>query len=73
MGRAPGLVVSLSDEAMLQLVRAALGRADPVPTELVEFARGASSWRTIDRDLAALDGDGADGVQRDDAAAPDEP
>ena len=47
-----GFVVMLSDESMLDVVRAALRQADPMPRELIEFGRLASWWRGTDAVLA---------------------
>lgn len=42
------------DEALLAELRQAVERADPVPTRLVEAARAAYTWRTVDEELALL-------------------
>ncbi len=42
------------DEALLDQLRGALDAADPVPETLVEAAKSAYTWLTIDAELAAL-------------------
>lgn len=42
------------DETLLQALRAAALRHDPVPPALLEASRAALSWRTVDAELAAL-------------------
>jgi hypothetical protein len=45
---------SLDDDALQELLAAALRQADPVPGHVVDAARGAFTWRTIDQELADL-------------------
>jgi hypothetical protein len=42
------------DERLVERLRAAASRFDPVPPELDAAARAAFTWRTIDAELAAL-------------------
>lgn len=42
------------EDALLNLLRRAIGAADPVPDHVMAAARGAVAWRTIDQDLADL-------------------
>lgn len=42
------------DAELLDELRAVLGRADPVPPEVVEAARAAFGWRRLDAELAEL-------------------
>lgn len=44
----------MSDDQLLELLDAALDAADPVPEALLEAARAAFTWRTIDEELASL-------------------
>jgi hypothetical protein len=46
--------MSVSDDELLALVGRALRAADPVPERVVEGARAAWIWRTIDEELAEL-------------------
>jgi len=43
-----------ADEALLGLLGAALRSTEPVPDHVVAGARAASTWRTIDEELASL-------------------
>ena len=43
-----------TDDAFFEEVRAAVGRMDPVPAEVVRASRAAFGWRSIDAELAAL-------------------
>jgi len=49
-----GVVDDPRDDALLRLVGEALRTADPLPDHVIEAARGAVAWRTIDQDLADL-------------------
>lgn len=42
------------DETLLAQLRQAVDRVDPVPTRLVESAKAAYTWRTVDEELALL-------------------
>lgn len=42
------------DDLLLAELRQAVGAADPVPSRLVESAKAAFSWRTVDEELALL-------------------
>jgi hypothetical protein len=42
------------DEALLEQLRSLLELADPVPSEVTEFARAALGWRSLDAELAEL-------------------
>jgi hypothetical protein len=42
------------DERLIAELRDLLGRTDPVPAEVTEFARAALGWRTLEADLAEL-------------------
>ncbi|MDH3752557.1 MAG: hypothetical protein OEU32_01695 [Acidimicrobiia bacterium] len=42
------------DEELLELLGRAIDGADPVPDQVVEAARAAFTWRTIDEELAEL-------------------
>ena len=44
---------------LLDELRAVLGRVDPVPPEVTEFAGAALGWRRLDADLAELLADSA--------------
>ena len=46
--------MSVSDDDLLELVGRALRAADPVPDRVMEGARAAWTWRTIDQELAEL-------------------
>jgi hypothetical protein len=46
--------MSVSDDDLLELVGRALRAADPVPDRVIEGARAAWTWRTIDQELAEL-------------------
>ena len=43
-----------ADARLLETLRSVVLRADPVPAEVEDAARGAFAWRTIDADLAEL-------------------
>lgn len=45
---------SPADESLLRLLGESLRSAEPVPDHVVAGARAASTWRTIDEELAAL-------------------
>ena len=63
--------MSVSDDEMLALVGRALRAADPVPERVLEGARAAWTWRTIDEELAMLVFDSAaelTGVRSEDTA-----
>ena len=42
------------DEALLEALRAVVGRVDPVPGAVDEFARAALDFRSVDAELAEL-------------------
>ena len=59
------------DDDLLELVGRALRAADPVPERVIEGARAAWTWRTIDEELAELVFDSAaelTGVRSEDTA-----
>ncbi len=63
--------MSVSDDDLLELVGRALRAADPVPDRVIEGARAAWTWRTIDQELAELVFDSASeltGVRSEDTA-----
>jgi hypothetical protein len=63
--------MSVSDDDLLELVGRALRAADPVPDRVLEGARAAWTWRTIDQELAELVFDSAGeltGVRSEDTA-----
>jgi len=63
--------MSESDDDLLELVGRALRAADPVPDRVIEGARAAWTWRTIDEELAELVFDSAaelTGVRSEDTA-----
>jgi hypothetical protein len=63
--------MSVSDDDLLELVGRALRGADPVPDRVLEGARAAWTWRTIDQELAELVFDSAaelTGVRSEDIA-----
>lgn len=43
-----------SDDALLATLRDVAGRADPPPAQVVDAARAAFAWRTVDAELAEL-------------------
>jgi hypothetical protein len=45
---------TMSDDDLVALLGQALAVADPVPEHVLEGARGAYTWRTIDTELAEL-------------------
>ena len=47
-------LMSVSDDDLLELVARALRAADPVPDRVLDGARAAWTWRTIDEELAEL-------------------
>jgi hypothetical protein len=51
--------VSNDDETLLEELRALVGRLDPVPPSVLEGARAAYTWRTIDAELIELTRDSA--------------
>jgi hypothetical protein len=60
-----------NDDELLELLGRALRVADPVPEHVIEAARAASTWRTIDQELAELVFDSATelaGVRSEDTA-----
>lgn len=60
-----------SDDELLALVGRALRAADPVPDHVIEGARAAWTWRTIDEELAELVFDSSSqlaGVRSEDTA-----
>jgi hypothetical protein len=63
--------MSVSDDDLLELVGRALRTGDPVPDRVLEGARAAWTWRTIDEELAELVFDSAaelSGVRSEDTA-----
>jgi hypothetical protein len=61
----------VSDDDLLELVGRALRAADPVPDRVLDGARAAWTWRTIDEELAELVFDSAaelTGVRSEDTA-----
>jgi hypothetical protein len=48
-----------SDDDLLAELRSVIGRIDPVPPEVTEFAQAALGWRRLDADLAELLADSA--------------
>jgi hypothetical protein len=63
--------MSVSDDDLLELVGRALRAADPVPDHVLDGARAAWTWRTIDQELAELVFDSATeltGVRSEDTA-----
>ena len=63
--------MSVSDDDLLELVGRALRAADPVPDRVLDGARAAWTWRTIDEELAMLVFDSAaelTGVRSEDTA-----
>ena len=64
-------LMSVSDDDLLELVGRALRAADPVPDRVIDGARAAWTWRTIDEELAELVFDSAaelTGVRSEDTA-----
>jgi hypothetical protein len=47
------------DDALIEELRALAGRLDPVPPQVLEGARAAYTWRTIDAELIELTRDSA--------------
>lgn len=43
-----------NDEKLLSQLRNALGQTDPVPSDVIEFAKAAFAWRSIDAELAQI-------------------
>jgi hypothetical protein len=43
-----------ADDALEEELRVMFGRVDPVPERVLDAARGAFTWRTIDHELAEL-------------------
>ena len=63
--------MSVSDDDLLELVGRALRAAEPVPDRVLDGARAAWTWRTIDEELAELVFDSAaelTGVRSEDTA-----
>ena len=63
--------MSVSDDDLLELVGRALRAGDPVPDRVLDGARAAWTWRTIDEELAELVFDSAaelTGVRSEDTA-----
>jgi hypothetical protein len=61
---------TMSDDDLVALLGLALATADPVPEHVLEGARAAYTWRTIDAELAELVFDSArelSGVRSEDA------
>jgi hypothetical protein len=52
-------MVEQSQDPLLTALRNVVADADPVPPSVVEAARGAYVWRTIDAELAELTADSA--------------
>lgn len=52
--------LSREDAELLAGLREGLSQSDPVPFEVVEFAKAAYAWRDLDGDLAALEFDSID-------------
>ena len=48
------------EESLLSLLRRGLDQSDASPADVIEFAKAALSWRTIDADLAQLSYDSID-------------
>lgn len=48
-----------STDPMFSTLRSVIDRADPVPAAIIEAARAAYTWRTIDAELAELTADSA--------------
>ncbi len=52
-----------SEDRLLSLLREGLDDADPVPSDVSDFARAALAWRTIEAELAGISYDsGAEAV-----------
>ena len=51
---------SKSDEDLIAALRAGLDEADPVPGDVIAFAKAAFTWGDIDAELASLDFDSAE-------------
>lgn len=51
---------SSEDAELLASLRKGLSESDPLPSDVVEFAKAAFSWRDIDAELAELEYDSAD-------------
>lgn len=49
-----------TDMETLRVLREIISGTDPVPTEVIEGARAAFAWRTIDSELAPLTADSSD-------------
>ncbi len=63
--------MTASDDELLALVGRALRAADPVPDRVIDGARAAWTWRTIDEELAELVFDSSSqlaGVRSEDTA-----
>jgi len=63
--------MNASDDELLALVGRALRAADPVPDHVIDGARAAWTWRTIDEELAELVYDSSNqlaGVRSEDTA-----
>ena len=43
-----------SEDRVMSLLRRGLDESDPVPIDIVDFARAALAWRSIDAELAEL-------------------
>ena len=43
-----------SEQELMAKLRRALDAADPVPTDVTDFAKAALGWRTIEAELAAI-------------------
>lgn len=46
-----------NDDQLLDMLRAVVNRADPVPADVEDAARASFTWRTIDAELAELEYD----------------
>jgi hypothetical protein len=53
------MVEQNQEDPLLTALRSVVSNADPVPASVVEAARAAYVWRTIDADLAELTADSA--------------
>jgi hypothetical protein len=48
------------DAEIMSLLRRGLDQSDPVPADVIDFAKASLSWRTIDAELAELSYDSTD-------------
>lgn len=51
---------SAEEEKLIAALRKGLGDSDPVPRDVIEFAKAAYTWRDIDAELAELEFDSID-------------